>query len=69
MKLALALVLMASGCAFQGTRLQVVPRCADGLPPRPLIDVACPPNGICGFSCAPSRWAPCVEDACTTLRS
>jgi hypothetical protein len=47
-----------SGCALR-QRLRVVPRCADGLPPEILVDVACPPDGICGYSCLPGRWEVC----------
>jgi hypothetical protein len=34
------------------------PRCADGLPPRILVDPGCPPDGVCGYTCAPGRWEP-----------
>jgi len=65
-RVALALVLvLALGAGACGTRallpthiVILVPRCPDGLPPRILVDQACPPNGICGFSCHPTRWDP-----------
>lgn len=48
--------LLATGCALHGRRVRVFPRCADGLPPEILIDQACPPDGVCGYSCLPGRW-------------
>ena len=46
-----------TGCAAPKLMgLKVTPRCADGLPPRLLIHEACPPDGICGYSCLPNRW-------------
>ena len=55
--LSLAIVCLMPACAIVTVRrLVVVPRCADGLPPVILVDVACPPDGICGFSCLPTRW-------------
>jgi hypothetical protein len=56
---ALALTLAASGCTralLPAHVILLVPKCPDGLPPRLEVDQACPPNGICGFSCHPSRW-------------
>jgi hypothetical protein len=51
------LAIITSGCAvITVRRLYVVPRCADGLPPVILVDQACPPDGICGYSCLPNRW-------------
>jgi hypothetical protein len=51
----LILLLLFGGCALR-RRVHVFPRCADGLPPEILIDPACPPDGICGYSCLPGRW-------------
>jgi hypothetical protein len=48
---------VVTGCASSPLkRLHVFPRCADGLPVEVLIDPACPPDGICGYSCLPGRW-------------
>jgi hypothetical protein len=52
--LALLLVLPVS-CSTLGHIRRV--KCADGLPVRILIDVGCPPDGVCGYTCAPGRWA------------
>jgi hypothetical protein len=54
----LVVVFVASACALTTRRGRLIrmPRCADGLPPLVLIDVACPPNGLCGYTCAPNRW-------------
>ena len=56
--LLLVVLLLTSGCAWRG-RVHVFPRCADGLPPLVLTHVACPPDGICGYSCVPYRWRLC----------
>ena len=49
-----------TGCAAPKLLgLKVTPRCADGLPPLLLIHEACPPDGICGYSCVPGRWEDC----------
>lgn len=58
MRLGVAVLLLtvSGGCAATTPRVVLVPRCADGLPPRLLLDVRCPPNGICGYSCHPARW-------------
>jgi hypothetical protein len=53
--LAVLLALACSGCALR-QRVHIFPRCADGLPPRVFVDQACPPDGICGYTCAPDRW-------------
>lgn len=56
------LLLLLILAALPGCRLKrpfnitITPQCADGLPVRMLIDVACPPDGVCGFTCAPRRW-------------
>ena len=60
-RLAVVLALGATpACGVRGLLpthvILVVPRCPDGLPPRLEVDLACPPNGICGYSCHPSRW-------------
>lgn len=47
--------LVLSGCVAPRT-IRILPRCADGLPPRLLTDLACPPDSICGYSCCPGRW-------------
>ena len=44
------------GCVPRRWHLHAFPRCADQLPVRVLIDVSCPPDGICGYSCLPDRW-------------
>src|SRR5262245_46674760 len=48
-----AALILCSGCRH---RLRVFPSCPDGLPPEILIDPACPPDGVCGYSCLPGRW-------------
>jgi len=53
--LALLLVLMP-GCAHRQFTLRAFPKCNDGLPIKVLVDPACPPDGICGYSCLPDRW-------------
>lgn len=54
-------LLVSSSCAVSIRRLVIMPRrCADGLPPLILVDVACLPDGICGYSCVPGRWRPVV---------
>jgi hypothetical protein len=61
--LALAL-LTGAGCSI-GHRIDVVPAgapaaCLDGRPVRLLQDARCQ-DGICGYTCAPDRWArPCL---------
>ena len=56
MKVAVVLALLCvSGCALH-RRVHVFPRCADGLPVELLLDPACPPDGVCGYSCLPNRW-------------
>jgi len=55
----LVLVLAATlltGCVVRPWNLRTFPRCADGLPVEILIDPACPPDGVCGYSCLPGRW-------------
>jgi hypothetical protein len=50
--LALGLV----GCDQRILHVHYAPTtCADGLPVRLLIDVACR-EGVCGYTCAPDRW-------------
>jgi len=64
--LALCLAVAAGGCTralLPAHVILLVPRCPDGLPPRLEVDQACPPNGVCGFSCHPARW-----DAPITVR-
>lgn len=48
--------LAVGNCCTLGTRLRIPPFCADGLPPKILTNVACPPDSICGYSCEPGRW-------------
>jgi hypothetical protein len=52
---ALALLVL-SGCCLRHVRLRIFPPCADGLPVKLLLDPACPPDGVCGYSCLPDRW-------------
>ena len=54
--LALVCLVVLSGCVVRRWHLHAFPQCADGLPVEILIDPACPPNGICGYSCLPGRW-------------
>jgi hypothetical protein len=49
------LAFLVAGCAMR-RHLRVFPACADGLPVEILTDPACPPDGICGYSCLPGRW-------------
>jgi hypothetical protein len=56
MRLALLLLALLPGCGLRGWHLNVTPKCADGLPPLIFIDAACPPDGICGYTCMPGRW-------------
>jgi len=57
MRLVVALALVGlAGCAIRRWDLRTFPRCADGLPVEILIDPACPPDGVCGYSCLPGRW-------------
>ena len=49
-------LLTGSCCGPLRARLHLFPRCADGLPVEVLLDPACPPDGICGYSCVPGRW-------------
>lgn len=44
------------GCGTGLRRVRVPPRCPDGLPPKILTHIACPPDSICGYSCMPGRW-------------
>jgi len=55
----IALLLLAAlpGCALRKPfNITITPICADGLPVKLLIDQACPPDGVCGYTCAPNRW-------------
>lgn len=53
----LLLVTLTTGCgARRWHHLYIFPQCADGLPVEVLIDPACPPDGVCGYSCLPGRW-------------
>ena len=52
--LLLVLALLLPACSL--ARLRIPVRCPDGLPPRLLTDIACPPDSICGYSCLPRRW-------------
>jgi hypothetical protein len=52
----LLIVLTSSACVTRRWHLHAFPRCADGLPVEILIDPACPPDGVCGYSCLPGRW-------------
>jgi hypothetical protein len=49
------LAMLSVGCSHR-FHLHLFPKCADGLPVEVLIDPACPPDGICGYSCLPGRW-------------
>jgi hypothetical protein len=49
----LLVLLLTPGCVVRRWHLHAFPKCADGLPVEVLIDVACPPDGICGYSCLP----------------
>jgi hypothetical protein len=49
------LVGLSLSCRTLG-HLHRFPACADGLPVQVLIDAACPPDGVCGYSCLPGRW-------------
>jgi hypothetical protein len=53
------LAAVSSSCATVDrlARARVPRRCADGLPAKVFQDPRCPPDGICGFTCAPERWA------------
>jgi len=60
-----ALLLGAPGCVVRRT-IEVTPTsgtpriCADGAPVKILQDPACT-NGICGYTCDPTRWkAPAI---------
>jgi hypothetical protein len=63
MKILLAglVVLTASACSLAAREERALRLhsliCADGLPLRVLQDLQCP-DGICGYTCAPNRWAP-----------
>lgn len=52
----LLLTLLAASCAPLWILHRPPRRCADGLPPKVFHDPACPPDGVCGFTCAPLRW-------------
>jgi hypothetical protein len=54
--LVLTLALLSTSCVPRPWNLRAFPRCADGLPVEILIDPACPPDGVCGYSCLPGRW-------------
>ena len=53
----LVLLALAPGCGPRRWHLRLIPQCADGLPVEILTDPRCPPDGICGYSCLPDRWA------------
>jgi len=48
--------ILLSGCVPRPWNLRAFPKCADGLPIEILQDPACPPDGVCGYSCLPGRW-------------
>jgi hypothetical protein len=54
----LASLLPGAGCSavHRPFNITITPLCNDKLPVRMLIDQACPPDGVCGFTCAPGRW-------------
>jgi hypothetical protein len=55
--LLLVALLTASACVRTPRLLRPPhPLCWDGLPVRILQDPACPPEGVCGYSCLPGRW-------------
>ncbi len=63
MRLALVLLVVGSASCAVTHRVEVFPHgapkrwtCLDGLPVRVLQDARCL-DGICGFTCAPERWA------------
>jgi hypothetical protein len=57
------LAMLASGCGLESDlkhRLHLRSLvCADGWPVKLLQDSRCP-DGICGYTCAPGRWADVV---------
>jgi hypothetical protein len=57
--LLVVVLVLTPGCVVRRWHLHAFPRCADGLPVEVLVDVACPPDGICGYSCLPRRWDVC----------
>lgn len=60
--LLVGLLALTASCATLGAWRHRPPiRCADGLPPRIFMHVACPPDGICGYTCEPDRWATCED--------
>lgn len=61
----LVLLLVPASCATRAVRRV---KCADGLPVRLLLDEACPPDGVCGYTCAPGRWRPAARDDHDTIR-
>jgi hypothetical protein len=54
--LLLVIFILLAGCTPRMWNIRTFPRCADGLPVEILIDPACPPDGVCGYSCLPGRW-------------
>lgn len=66
----LVLVLSTSGCVTRRWHLHAFPRCSDKLPVKVLLHPACPPDGICGYSCLPDRWKtvwPCTTSGVNTV--
>lgn len=67
--LLLLLAVVSSGCAIRGWNVHLTPKCHDGLPPLVFVDVGCPPDGICGYTCRPGRWdAPEVRTSAPARR-
>lgn len=59
--MAVLVLVLASGCVVRRWHLHAFPKCPDGLPVEILIDPACPPDGVCGYSCLPGRWSGLVS--------
>jgi hypothetical protein len=55
------LLLTSTACAPRW-HLHRVPPCVDGLPAQILTDPRCAPDGICGYSCLPDRWAKAITE-------
>jgi len=52
-----ACLLLSVACVPRRWDIRAFPRCSDELPIKILVDPACPPDGVCGYSCLPGRWA------------
>ena len=56
--LVLLAALVSGSCALHGAPLTAPRLCvADGLPPKLILGPSCV-RGVCGYTCAPDRWAP-----------